>query len=46
MHYASDITIEKLKFSWKGIQEDDNNVNYQKIHDVLFNKHKDEVLNK
>ncbi len=40
---------KKIKFSCKGIQKDGNNVNYQKkiteIHNVLFNKHKDEVLN-
>ncbi len=46
MYCASDITEEKFKFTWKGIQKGGNNVNYQKIHDVLFNKHKDEVLNK
>ncbi len=37
---------KKIKFSCKEIQKDGNNVNYQKIHNVLFNKHKDEVLNK
>ncbi len=46
MNCASDITEEKFKFSWKRIQKDGNNVNYKKFHDVLFNKHKDEVLNK
>ncbi len=30
----------------KGIQKDGNNVNYQTYHNVLFNKHKDQVLNK
>ncbi len=46
MYCASDITEEKIKFSCKGIQKDGNNVNYQKFHNVLFNKHKDQVLNK
>jgi hypothetical protein len=39
----------KIKFCCKGIQKDGNNINYQKNsqknHNVLFNKHKDEVLN-
>jgi hypothetical protein len=46
MYCASDISEEKIKFSCKGIQKDGNNVNYQKFHDVLFNKHNDKVLNK
>ena len=46
MYCASDITEEKIKFSCKGIQKDGNNVNYQKFHNVLFNKHEDKVLNK
>jgi hypothetical protein len=46
MYCASDITEEKIKFSCKGIQKDGNNVNYQKFHNVLFNKHNDQVLNK
>ncbi len=47
MYCASDITEEKIKFSCKGIQKDGNNANYQKqLHNVLFNKHKDNVLNK
>ncbi len=46
MYCASDITEEKIKFSCKVIQKDGNNVNYQKFHDVLFNKHDDKVLNK
>ena len=37
---------ENIKFSCKGIQKDGNNVNYQKFHNVLFNKHEDKVLNK
>ncbi len=35
-----------FKFSCKGIQKAGNNINYKKIHDVLFNKHEDKVLNK
>ena len=35
-----------IKFSCKGIQKDGNNVNYQKFHSVLFDKHEDKVLNK
>ena len=46
MYCASDITEEKIKFSCKGIQKQGNNVNYQKFHNVLFNNHKDKVLNK
>ena len=46
MYCASDITEEKIKFSCKGIQKDGNDVNYQKFHNVLFNKHNDQVLNK
>jgi hypothetical protein len=46
MYCASDITEEKIKFSCKGIQKEGNNVNYQKFHNVLFNKHNDQVLNK
>jgi hypothetical protein len=46
MYCASDISEEKIKFSCKGIQKDGNNVNYQKFHNVLFNKHNDQVLNK
>jgi hypothetical protein len=45
MYCASDFTEEKIKFSCKGIQKDGNNVNYQKFHDVLFDKHEDKVLN-
>ncbi len=37
---------KKIKFSCIGIQKDGNNVNYQKLHNVLFNKHNDQVLNK
>jgi hypothetical protein len=37
---------EKPKLSYKGIQKDGNNVNYQKFHNVLFNKHNDQALNK
>jgi hypothetical protein len=37
---------KKPKFSCKGIQKDNNNVNYQKFHNVLFNKHDDVVVNK
>ena len=37
---------KKIKLSCKGIQRDANNVNYQKFHNVLFNKHEDKVLNK
>ncbi len=36
----------KIKFSCKAIQKDGNNVNYQKKHNVLFNKHNDQVLKK
>ena len=46
MYCASDIAEEKIKLSCKGIQKDGNNVNYQKFHNVLFNKHNDQVLNK
>ena len=35
-----------FKFSCKGIQKSGNNINYQKFNDVLFNGHKDIVLNK
>jgi hypothetical protein len=45
MYCASD-TTEGKKNSCKGIQKDGNNVIYQKFHNVLFQKHKDEVLNK
>jgi hypothetical protein len=34
MYCASDITEEKIKFSFKGIQKDSNNVNDKKFHDV------------
>ena len=37
---------KKIKFSCKGIQKDGNDVSYQKFHDVLFNKHNYQVLNK
>ena len=37
---------KKIKLSCKGIQKDGNNVNYKKCHNVLFNKHEDQVLNK
>ncbi len=37
---------KKIKFSYKGIQKDGNNVNYQIFYNVWFNKHKDQVLNK
>ncbi len=48
MYCASDITEEENKVSCKGIQKDENNVNYQNIHNVLFNKHEDKLswLNK
>ena len=46
MYCASDITEDKIKFSCKGIQKEGNDVNYQKFHNVLFNKHEDRVLNK
>ena len=46
MYCASDSKEENIKFSCKGIQKDGNNVNYQKFHNVLFNKHNDQVLNK
>jgi hypothetical protein len=46
MYCAWDITEEKIKFSCKGIQSDGNNVNYQKFHNILFNKHNDQVLKK
>ncbi len=45
LYCASDITEEKIQFSCKGIQIDGNNVNYHHFDNVLFNKHKDEVLN-
>ncbi len=35
----------KFKFSCKGIQKDGNNINYHKIHNVLFYKHNNQVLN-
>jgi hypothetical protein len=35
-----------FKFSCKGIQKAGNNINYKKFHDVLFNNHKDIVINK
>ncbi len=38
MYCASDITEKKIKFSCKGIKKNGNNVNYQKIHNVLFDK--------
>jgi len=37
---------DKIKFSCKGIQKEGTNVNYEKIENVLFNKHKDRVTNK
>ena len=48
IYCCTDITEDpkKDKLSCKGIQRDGNNVNYQKFHDVLFNGHKDIVLNK
>ena len=46
MYCASDSKEENIKFSCKGIQKDGNNVNYQKFHNVLFNKHNDQVLNR
>jgi hypothetical protein len=42
MYCASDITEEEKK-SYKGIQKDGNNVSYQKFHNVLFDKHNDQV---
>ncbi len=39
MYCASDITEEKIKFSCKGIQKVGNNVNYQKFHNELSDKH-------
>ena len=36
----------QFKFSCKGIQKAGNNINYKKFHDVLFNNHKDIVINK
>ncbi len=42
---CTDIIEEKIKFSCNGIQEDGNNINYQKNHNVLFNKHNDQVWN-
>ncbi len=42
--------VEKCKFSFKfsckGIQKAGNEINYKKYHNVLFNNHKDKVLNK
>ncbi len=35
-----------FKFSCKGTQKAGNEINYQKFHNVLFNDHKDKVLNK
>ncbi len=35
-----------FKLSCKGIQKAGNNINYKKFHDVLFNKHSDQVSNK
>ena len=46
MYCCSDLDEKKIKLSCKGIQKEGNNVNYQKFHNVLFNNHKDEVLNK
>jgi hypothetical protein len=51
MYCASDTTGEKIKSSCKGTQKDGNNVNYQKFHNILFNKyiinkHNDQVLDK
>jgi hypothetical protein len=46
MYCASDIREVKLEFSCKEIQKDGNNVNFKKCHNVLFNKHNDQVLNK
>jgi hypothetical protein len=46
MYCCSDLDEKKIKLSCKGIQKDGNNVNYKKCHNVLFNKHKDQVLNK
>ena len=46
MYCCSDLDEKKFKLSCKGIQKDGNNVNYQKFHNVLFNNHKDKVLNK
>ena len=37
---------KKDKLSCKGIQRDSNNMNYQKFHNVLFNRHEDKVKNK
>ncbi len=46
MHGVSDITEDNIEFSCKRIQKDGNNVHNQKFHNVLFNKHIDQVLNK
>ncbi len=35
-----------LKFHARGIQKAGNNLNYNQIHDVLFNGQEDKVLNK
>ncbi len=46
MYCCSDIAENKIELSCKGIQKEGNDVKYQKIQNVLFNKHNDQVLNK
>jgi len=49
VYCASDITEEEIELSCKGIQTMViiiNNVNHKKFHNVLFDKHNDQVLNK
>jgi hypothetical protein len=49
MCWCSDMTEKTIKLSHQVIQKDSNNVNHQKfhvIHEVLFSKHEDKVLNK
>jgi hypothetical protein len=47
MYCCSDLDEEeKIKFSCKGIQHNNNEITYKRFEDVLFNGHKDKVLNK
>jgi hypothetical protein len=46
MYCCADITEKDVKLSAKGIEKEGKEVNHKKIIDVLFNNHKDMVLNK
>jgi hypothetical protein len=46
MYCCSDMSEEKFEFSAKGIQNDGNDISYEKFYDVLFEGKEDKVMNK